>query len=156
MLRTDLKWTLQVRKPVKKKPICHWVWLGSARKSALGQLWGRERAPESWTYLQKKKRPPKTTDWTHNGDAVESGCRGPANLQLEGCGLRGAQAVSTSPGTPSGCFERRAPRSVPNTAPDPPLPLGFGCPSDARRHTAPRSRSRTKTVEECGARKPPT
>lgn len=56
MLRTDLKWTLQVRKPVKKKPICHWVWLGSARKSALGQLWGRERAPESWTYLQKKKK----------------------------------------------------------------------------------------------------
>lgn len=30
------------------------------------------------SYLQK--RPPKTIDWTHNRDAVESGCSGNANL----------------------------------------------------------------------------
>lgn len=46
-----------------------------------------------------KKRPPKTVDWTHDGDAVEWGCRGTANLQLERCRLTRTHAVSTSPGT---------------------------------------------------------
>lgn len=35
MLRTASKWTLQVRKPVTKKSIGHWVWLGSARRAPL-------------------------------------------------------------------------------------------------------------------------
>lgn len=38
---------------------------------------------------------------------------------------------------PSGCFERRAPRSAPNTAPDPPLPPGAA---------APRARGGTRCV----------
>lgn len=56
---------------------------------------------------------------------------------------------------PSKCFERRAPRSVPNTAPDPPLPPGFCYPSGARRHTVPRSRSSSWTVGTVRSSKSP-
>lgn len=82
-----------------------------------------------------KKRPPKTTDWTHNGDAVESGCRGPANLQLEGCGLRGAQAVSTSPGTRR-VGASSAARPAPSQTPRPIRPF-------LRGSAAPRARGGT-------------
>ena len=65
-------------------------------------------------------------------------------------------SLHQSRNAPSKCFERRAPRSVPNTAPDPPLPPGLGYPSGARRHTEPRSRSSSWTVGECGVQKAPT
>ncbi|CAN0552663.1 unnamed protein product [Rangifer tarandus platyrhynchus] len=65
-------------------------------------------------------------------------------------------SLHQSRNAPSKCFERRAPRSVPNTAPDPPLPPGLGYHSGARRHTEPRSRSSSWTVGECGVQKTPT
>lgn len=65
-------------------------------------------------------------------------------------------SLHQSRNAPSKCFERRAPRSVPNTAPDPPLPPGFCYPSGVRRHTGPRSRSSSWTVVECGVQKAPT
>ena len=47
----------------------------------------------------RKKKISKDHKLNPQWGAVESGCLGPANLQLERCGLRGTHAVSTSPGT---------------------------------------------------------
>ena len=156
MLRTNSKWTLRVRKPVTKKSICHWVWLGSARKSARGQLWRRDRAPQRWTYLEEKKdlqRPQTEPTMGSRRVGLPWACEPTAwRVRSEGypCSLH------QSRNAPSKCFERRAPRSVPNTAPDPPLPPGLGYPSGARRHTEPRSRFSSWTVGECGVQKTPT
>ena len=108
MLRRDSKWTLQVRKPVTKKSICHGVWLRFAGKSAFGQLQRRNARQRTEHFC--KKRPPNTIDWTHNGDAVEFGCRGTANLQFEGRCLRGAALPPPAPGRAE--WVLRAPRSL--------------------------------------------
>lgn len=71
--------------------------VGVCKKGAFGQLCGGGSARQRAERICKK-RPPMTRDWTHNGEAVESDCRGPANLQLEGCGRNSTHAVSTSPG----------------------------------------------------------
>ena len=158
MLRTDSKWTLRVRKPVTKKSICHWVWLGSARKSALGQLWRRERALERWAYLEeKKKKISEDHKLNPQWGAVESGCLGPANLQLEGCSLRGTHAVSTTPGTRRVSASSAA-RPAPSQTPRPIRPF-------LRGSATPRARGGTLCRVpapapglwgQCGVQKAPT
>lgn len=140
MLRIDSKWTLQVRKPVTKKSICHWVWLGSARKGACGQLWRRERAPESCAYLQEKTSNDHKLDpqWGRRRVGLPWACESTARgVRPQDCPC----CLHQPRNAPSGCFERRAPRSVPNTAPDPPLPPGFGSPRARGGTQSPRSRS---------------
>lgn len=132
-----------------KESICHWVWLRFAGKSALGQLRGRPRARGLSASARKDLQRP---DWTHNGDAVELGRHGAANLQLEGRGLRGA-ALPPGPGPRRGVL--RAPRAPlrPSTAPDPPLPPGFRSPR-ARGRTPHRAPLPPLAVGTWGVEKP--
>lgn len=86
-----------------------------------------------------------TRDWTHNGDAVESDCRGPANLQLEGCGRSSTHALSTSPGTRR-VRASSAARPAPSQTPRPIRPFLRGsaplgrAEAHCRRAPAPASR----------------
>lgn len=133
MLR-DSKWTLQVRKPVTKKSICHWVWLSFAGKKTFGQLWSKERLPENWAYLQEKASQGQKLDqqWGRRRVGLPWECEPTARgVRSEDCPYRLHQPQNA----PSWCFDRRAPCSVPNTAPNPPPTPGFDCPSGARKHT---------------------
>lgn len=127
MLRADSKWTLLVTQPATKKSICLWVWLGSAGKSAFGQLCRRERARELSIICKKKTSKDHRLDpqWGSRRVGLPCACEPTARgVRSEGCPCCLHQLWNAQ----RGCFERPAPRSVPNTAPDPPLPPGFGSP----------------------------
>lgn len=145
MLRADSKWTLLVRKPATKKSICLWVWLGSARKSAFGQLCRRERARELSIICKKKTSKDHRLDpqWGRRRVGLPCACEPTARgVRSEGCPCCLHQPWNAQ----RGCFERPAPRSVPNTAPDPPLPPGFGSPRARGGTRLPHTRSGSSAV----------
>lgn len=72
MLIRDSKWTLQGNKPVTKKSISRWVWLGSAGRGTSGQFWGGQREPGRWASRQEMD---PNDHWAPKRDAVESGRR---------------------------------------------------------------------------------
>ena len=106
---------------------------------------------------KKKKKISEDRKLNPQWGAVESGCLGPANLQLEGCSLRGTHAVSTSPGTRRVSASSAA-RPAPSQTPRPIRPF-------LRGSATPRARGGTlRRVPapapglwgQCGVRKAPT
>lgn len=97
--------------------------------------------PQSGTVIKRDD----IRDWTHNGDAVESDTRGPANLRLEGCGRSSTHAVSTSPGMRR-VGASSAARPAPSQTPRPIRPFLRGsaplgrAEAHGRRATAPAPR----------------
>lgn len=137
MLRRDSKWTLQVRKPGTKKSICHRVRLRFAGKSAFSQLWGRTRATRLSISARKDLQKHRLDPQRGRRRVVLWGAVG-----LRTYSARGAvrKAPSQSPparprNAPSGCFERRAPRSVPNPAPIRPFLPGSAALGRAEAHS---------------------
>lgn len=135
MLRTDSKWTLQVRKPsYKEKSICHWVWLGSARRAPLANSGGGGARPGAERIC--KKRPPVTRETGPTMGTPSSR----AAVGMRSYSSRGAVAAvpMLSPPAPERA-ERvlRAPRAPlrpkhrARSAPS----SGARLPSGARRHT---------------------
>lgn len=133
MLRTDSRWNLQVKKPVTKKSICHWVWLGGRRASTkrstffcptLKRAQGAS-ARELGVYARSSPQQPKT------GPIVGMPSRRASEPTARGVRAAGCPSRLHQPrNPPSEGFVRQTPRVDPKhrarSAPfsGVPLPLG--------------------------------